>query len=423
MAKKPKVEDEVLRVYLEENPSASPIEEDPEIWRRKRNRFTQQFLREYHLPTSLFRGASVLDLGCGSGEKAMIFASWDANVLGIDFNEQALSRARHLASISRYADNLSFLRGQLPELPPELAGRTFDVVHVDGVLHHLTDPMAGLHAVSAKVAPGAWLIVRNYQSTTAFQRVLKQALVRLGCGQDDERICENAIRLFSEDLERSLRFAGRPQKQALYDNFVAPLYRPFRHRDVVDFCQECGFEIYSLVPTPESPTLFGPRSVMASGETDERLGPQWAMASLARAMMATEPAATTMAENREQIQALSDAGHAFELSLDHFIDSRTGEAWDLMVTRLTAFVEAVRTTSAQLHVSNLARMDTFIAEIERIRPLVRECLEQDQVLDALPETSVLFRGMSGFPMAAWVLRKPELEADLDFMVSRSSGHG
>lgn len=121
----------VLRVYRKVNPSATKIE-DPDTWEKYATRLRQRFHDEYRLPIRLFRGATVLDAGCGTGEKNLVLASWGAKVTGVDYNEKALKRARRLDSSSRFASNLVFHNATLPNLPEAVGDRKFDFVHADG---------------------------------------------------------------------------------------------------------------------------------------------------------------------------------------------------------------------------------------------------------------------------------------------------
>jgi SAM-dependent methyltransferase len=94
---------------------------------------------------------SVLDVGCGTGEYATLFDP--AAYLGVDVN------ARYLADARRRNPQHRFLQGDARSWPG--SGVPFDLVLVNGVVHHLDDEAARalLRAALGHVAPGGTLLV------------------------------------------------------------------------------------------------------------------------------------------------------------------------------------------------------------------------------------------------------------------------
>jgi SAM-dependent methyltransferase len=93
----------------------------------------------------------ILIAGCGTNQAA-VFATTNptARVVGIDVSQSGLAHESHLKE--KYG--LSNL--ELRELPIEDAHtlkQDFDLIVSTGVLHHLVDPDAGLHALSQRLKP------------------------------------------------------------------------------------------------------------------------------------------------------------------------------------------------------------------------------------------------------------------------------
>jgi cyclopropane fatty-acyl-phospholipid synthase-like methyltransferase len=91
---------------------------------------------------------SVLDVGCGTGENALYFASRGHDVWGIDFVPWAVEQAR--ARAAQRASSAQFHAGDALAL--ETLGRTFDNVIDCGLFHTFTDEerpvfVAGLEKV------------------------------------------------------------------------------------------------------------------------------------------------------------------------------------------------------------------------------------------------------------------------------------
>jgi SAM-dependent methyltransferase len=121
----------------------------------------------------------VLDIGCGSGEHALFFASRGLDVLGVDIssvaiaNAQAKARSRGLAARFAVADV-----ERLGDLGDRGLGETFDTITDSGCLHTLSDAsmqhtIAGARGV---LRPGGtyWLMCFNEHATAAGPRRLTQ---------------------------------------------------------------------------------------------------------------------------------------------------------------------------------------------------------------------------------------------------------
>lgn len=97
----------------------------------------------------------VLDAGCGRARGLLGAATLQPRVrwLGIDIVGAALADARREAA-GRGLENVAFAEVDLMTLDGlEVPAGGFDVIHSSGVLHHLTDPAAGLARLREVLAP------------------------------------------------------------------------------------------------------------------------------------------------------------------------------------------------------------------------------------------------------------------------------
>lgn len=120
-------------------------------------------------------GFNVLDAGCGRGLGLIGAATTqqDVRFLGVDINTTGLqdaqrnAAARNLTNIQFAEDNLMTLTGiDVPE-------NGFDVIFSSGVLHHLSNPEAGLKRLKEVLAPHGVI------SLMVYGRYGRQALYRL----------------------------------------------------------------------------------------------------------------------------------------------------------------------------------------------------------------------------------------------------
>lgn len=77
-------------------------------------------------------GTAVLDLGCGAGLDSLLVASSGVPVLGVDFSEEMLSRARHAAEVMGLR-NVRFELGDAEAIPA--ATGSMDAALVNGLFN------------------------------------------------------------------------------------------------------------------------------------------------------------------------------------------------------------------------------------------------------------------------------------------------
>ena len=100
-------------------------------------------------------GASVLDVGCGTGENALYLAERGHEVWGIDISSVAIERAM----MKSHARRLPVVFLAADALEPSAVGRTFDTLTDCGCFHTLTDEDRPRYAYSmrALTVPGSAL--------------------------------------------------------------------------------------------------------------------------------------------------------------------------------------------------------------------------------------------------------------------------
>lgn len=89
-------------------------------------------------------GASVLDVGCGTGENALFLAEHGHEAWGIDVSNVAIERAM----VKSHARRLPVVFLAADALEPDAVGRTFDTLIDCGCFHTLTDEDRPRYAVS-----------------------------------------------------------------------------------------------------------------------------------------------------------------------------------------------------------------------------------------------------------------------------------
>lgn len=99
-------------------------------------------------------GGRAVDLGCGSGHQAALFADRYVDVLGVDLSAPML----RLACEKRSRPNVRYEHRDLLDVTPDRDGR-FDLVFSAYTLHHVPDLPAALRQIRSLVAPGGFAVL------------------------------------------------------------------------------------------------------------------------------------------------------------------------------------------------------------------------------------------------------------------------
>lgn len=122
--------------------------------------------------------ASILEVGCGTGQLSNFLASSarSRTGFGADLSFASLSLGetfRHTHQI----DNLGFCQMNL--FRPAFKPASFDLVISNGVLHHTSDPYAAFKSIAQLVRPGGFIAIGLYNSFARIPTDLRRWLFNL----------------------------------------------------------------------------------------------------------------------------------------------------------------------------------------------------------------------------------------------------
>jgi SAM-dependent methyltransferase len=157
------------------------------------------------------QGWNAIDCGCGPIGGLVVMAEMvgpAGRVVGVDFNQAAVQRARAVVSALDLG-NVEVVAGDLHELEPAALGGPFDLAYTRLFLMHQPDPVRTLRHIGDLLRPGGWLVAQeplrsppprshpHLEALTDYWNLCNELLHRAG-------VPAGAV----EDLPRSARQAG-----------------------------------------------------------------------------------------------------------------------------------------------------------------------------------------------------------------------
>ena len=134
-------------------------------------------------------GKTVLDVGSGTGQLAVLYAMCGAQVTGVDLSRVGTNIAMRTAEANGVAHRCRFIAGEFCDV--DLPAEAFDVVTLHAVLHHLIKYPGAMEKIARLVKPGGVILisdtVRGGRMLHAFRRLVKLvAYLRPGRRREEE---------------------------------------------------------------------------------------------------------------------------------------------------------------------------------------------------------------------------------------------
>ena len=167
-----------------------------------------------------FRGARLLEIGCGMGTDLLQFARGGARCIGIDLTPRSVEITRHRFAL--YNLNGAFMIADGEHLP--FATETFDVVYSNGVLHHTPNTAGAIREVHRVLRPGGTAKIMLYHRHSLnywFEIILRRGLLggEFLRGRSAEEIMSRVIEFSDHEARPLVKVYSRKQARALFEQF------------------------------------------------------------------------------------------------------------------------------------------------------------------------------------------------------------
>ena len=167
-----------------------------------------------------FRGARLLEIGCGMGSDLLQFARGGARCTGIDLTPRSIEITRHRFRL--YGEDGNFMISDGERLP--FRTESFDVVYSNGVLHHTPDTTGAIREVHRVLRPGGVAKVMLYHRDSLnywIEIVLRRGVLGLEFlrGRSPEEIMSRVIEFSDHDARPLVKVYSRKQAFELFSMF------------------------------------------------------------------------------------------------------------------------------------------------------------------------------------------------------------
>ncbi len=162
--------------------------------------FAQWVAKTFGEDKEYWKGKTVLELGCGTGELASALALSGANVTAVDFSSSSIKHAKILSKKLRTTGKTKFIEKNILLLKEDEfgKGKKFDVVIALGSLHHTIDAFKGFEIACKYTKPNGLVIIGLYNKYARFRHLVKRSFLRVLAGNDIEKRIKVGEKLFGK---------------------------------------------------------------------------------------------------------------------------------------------------------------------------------------------------------------------------------
>lgn len=352
------------------------------------------------LPPRLFRNAEVLEFGPDSGENALVFSGWGANMTLAEPN-----RLAH-AKINGYFAHFG-MTSRLRELVPfDVEGfrgdRRFDVIDAEGFIYTVQPSETWLGIFHRLLNPDGYAVVSYYERYGGFIELALKVIHAAGKALTGLPPLETARLLFDA------KWNSIPHTRSFESWLMDVLENPFvRHRYFLDAAALCkaahglGFDIHSAWPSyRDSLDVYWHKKVLPG---DEKLGRATRHLGRSRLSFLSGQKLYLVGETRS-VDLISSSLEQLAGDVDALVDDPFGTRLACCIAGLETLRTAVAGANILADDSNAIRgFDDTLATFSRIFGAIARRDVDD--LTALTRTEMPFIRTWGQPAHFLVLRK------------------
>lgn len=364
------------------------------------NQRRELFADKLVLPPRSFHGAEVLEFGPDSGENALVFAGWGANMTLAEPNRHAHPKIQAYFAHFGLADNLREL--VLADVEGFRGGRRFDIIDAEGFIYTVQPTETWLGIFHRLLNPDGYAVVSYYERYGGFFELALKAIHAAGKALTGRPALETAKQLFET------KWNSIPHTRSFESWLMDVLENPFvRYRYFLDAAALCaaahetGFDLHSAWPSyRDGLDIYWHKKVLPH---DEKLGR--ATRHLGRSRLSFLGGRKLyLAGKRDAVDAISGSIESLVQNVDAMIDDPLGDSLTRVTANLSTLREAIRTTDILADdASDLEAINATLGSLQRIFSTIAK--RDIAGVTALTKSDTAFIDTWGQPAHFLVIRK------------------
>jgi len=352
------------------------------------------------LPPRLFRDADVLEFGPDSGENALVFASWGANMTLAEPNRHAHAKIQdyfaHFSQTTRLRELVS------TDVEGFRSDRRFDIIDAEGFIYTVQPTENWLGIFHRLLNPDGYAVVSYYERYGGFFELALKAIHAAAKALTSRPALETAKTLFGA------KWNSIPHTRSFESWLMDVLENPFvRHRYFLDAAALCtaahcqGFDIHSAWPSyRDILDVYWHKKVLSGDEKLRR-----ARRHLDRSRLSFLGGHKLyLVGKAEAVSAISASIEALVLDVDRMIDNPFSDSLPRVIAGLASLGATIR--SAEILADDTAELEAFAATLESFHHIFSAIAQQDMArITALTQSDQAFLNAWGQPAHFLVIRK------------------
>ena len=352
------------------------------------------------LPPRLFRDAEVLEFGPDSGENALVFAGWGANMTLAEPNRLAHPKIEAYFAHFSLTQRLRALA--LADVEGFRSDRRFDLIDAEGFIYTVQPSEKWLGIFHRLLNPDGYAVVSYYERHGGFFELALKAIHVAGKALTGHAALDTAKLLFEP------KWNSIPHTRSFESWLMDVLENPFvRHRFFLDSTALCtaahgqGFDVHSAWPAyRDSLDIYWHKKVLSGDDKLHR-----ARRHLDRSRLSFLGGRKLyLVGKADAVQAISTSIEALVLDVDGMIDNPFGESLPRVIAGLASLRETIRT--ADILADDAADIDAIMATLDSFHRIFDAIGRRDAAaVTALTRSDPAFINTWGQPAHFLVVRK------------------
>jgi len=352
------------------------------------------------LPPRLFRDADVLEFGPDSGENALVFAGWGANMTLAEPNRHAHPKIQ--AYFAHFGLTQRLRELALADVEGFSSDRRFDIIDAEGFIYTVQPSEKWLGIFHRLLNPDGYAVVSYYERYGGFFELALKAIHAAGKALSGRAALETAKMLFEA------KWNSIPHTRSFESWLMDVLENPFvRHRYFLDAASLCAaahaqeFDIHSAWPAyRDSLDIYWHKKVLSGDDKLHR-----ARRHLDRSRLSFLGGRKLyLVGKADAVQAISASIEALVLDVDGMIDDPFGANLPRVISALAALRETIRT--ADILADDATDIEAIMATLDSFHRIFGAIGRRDAAaVAALTQADPAFIDTWGQPAHFLVVRK------------------